>query len=97
MNGDQAKPLYDMFLEKLEKSYGKPDKVFPGAFGQHMNIEMVNDGPVTLVIDSVKDPKALAKWEKEQAKIQKQKEKQQQKKEQEESKSPAKEEEKKSE
>ena len=33
MNGELAKPLYDLFLEKLEKTYGKSDKVFPGAFG----------------------------------------------------------------
>ena len=55
--------------------YGKKDMVFPGNFGNHMNIEMVNDGPVTLVIDSVKDPKLQAKWEKEQARLAKLKEK----------------------
>ena len=64
MAGEEAKVLYDMFLEKLEKAYGEPDKVFPGAFGQRMEIEMVNDGPCTLVIESKKEPKAVAKWEK---------------------------------
>ena len=57
MNGDDAKVLYDTFLEKLEKAYGQKDKVFPGAFGQYMNIEQTCDGPVTLVLESMKDPK----------------------------------------
>lgn len=33
--------------------------IYPGSFGNYMNIETVCDGPVTLVIDSVKDPKAV--------------------------------------
>jgi hypothetical protein len=37
--------------------------VQPGAFGQYMNIESVADGPVTLVIDSVKDEKSMKKLE----------------------------------
>ena len=41
-----------------------------------MHIEQVNDGPVTLCIDSIKDPKLQQKWEKEQARLQKQKAKQ---------------------
>ena len=57
MDGEKAKTLYDYFLNRLETLYGAKDKIFPGAFGQYMNIEQVNDGPVTLVIDSIKDPK----------------------------------------
>ena len=38
--------------------------MLPGAFGQYMNIETVCDGPVTLVWESQKDPKAVAKLEK---------------------------------
>lgn len=49
-------------MDHLKKQY-KNDKVFPGAFGQYMNIETVADGPVTLVIDSIKDEKALKKQE----------------------------------
>ena len=77
MNGDQAKILYDYFLKQLELLYKKQQMIFPGAFGEHMHIEQVNDGPVTIAIDSIKDPKAVAKWEKEkarQAKMAKQKE-----------------------
>ena len=74
MAGDQAKVLYDQFLESLTSEYQKMQAklqiqttksgpVFPGAFGQYMNIEMVNDGPVTLIIESNKDPKAVKKLE----------------------------------
>jgi hypothetical protein len=38
--------------------------VYPGAFGEYMNVEIVGDGPVTIVIDSVKDEKAEKKLEK---------------------------------
>ena len=37
--------------------------VWPGSFGNHMLINQTNDGPVTLVIDSVKDAKAVKKYE----------------------------------
>jgi len=57
MAGEEALPLYNEFLEYLRKNYIR-DKVFPGAFGQYMNVEIVGDGPVTLVIDSIKDEKA---------------------------------------
>ena len=74
MAGEPAKELYEQFLEDLTKEYKamqtklkiqtqKTAPVFPGAFGQYMNIEMVNDGPVTLVVDSQKDPKAVKKLE----------------------------------
>ena len=71
MAGEQAKILYDYFLDNLARTYGKPEKVFPGAFGEYMNIEMVNDGPVTLVVDSIKDPKLQKKWENVQKRKQK--------------------------
>ncbi len=37
--------------------------VQPGSFGNHMLINQTNDGPVTLVIESVKDAKAVKKYE----------------------------------
>ena len=43
--------------DKEMKSY-----VQPGAFGEHMEINSVADGPVTLVIESVRDPKVVAKF-----------------------------------
>jgi len=41
-------PLYDGFVGRLRQS-GLP--VVAGTFGAHMHVELVNDGPVTLVID----------------------------------------------
>ena len=62
MGGEEALKLYNQFLEHLRVQYAR-DKIFPGAFGQYMNVEIVGDGPVTLVIDSIKDEKALKKLE----------------------------------
>ncbi|MEI6750157.1 MAG: D-aminoacyl-tRNA deacylase [Bacteroidota bacterium] len=45
-----AEPLYQEFCKNLTVALGKP--VAAGVFGAHMNIELVNDGPVTIVIDS---------------------------------------------
>jgi len=47
---DVAKPAYDAFIESLELSLGR--KVATGQFGAHMEIALVNDGPVTIFIDS---------------------------------------------
>jgi D-tyrosyl-tRNA(Tyr) deacylase len=47
---DVAKPAYEAFIESLELSLGR--KVATGQFGAHMEIDLVNDGPVTIFIDS---------------------------------------------
>jgi len=47
---DIAKPAYDAFIESLELSLDR--KVATGQFGAHMEINLVNDGPVTIFIDS---------------------------------------------
>jgi len=47
---DFAIPMYDKFCEKLSADLGKP--VGRGVFGAHMNVALVNDGPVTILIDS---------------------------------------------
>lgn len=44
-----AVPLYEYFLEKCSKSALQVEK---GAFGADMKIELLNDGPVTIIIDS---------------------------------------------
>ena len=44
-----ALPLYDQFAERL-RAGGRP--VVSGKFGAHMHVELVNDGPVTLIIES---------------------------------------------
>ena len=45
-----AIPLYESFLLQLEKELGK--KVQTGIFGADMKVLLLNDGPVTILIDS---------------------------------------------
>ncbi len=47
---DVAIPLYEKFLVKLEEHLGKP--VRKGIFGADMKVSLVNDGPVTIIVDS---------------------------------------------
>ena len=47
---DVAIPLYEAFVSKLEQDLGK--KVQTGQFGADMKVELLNDGPVTIIIDS---------------------------------------------
>lgn len=44
-----AESLYDRFVKLLEER--APGRVATGAFGARMEVELVNDGPVTLIID----------------------------------------------
>ena len=45
-----AIPLYESFVSQLESELGK--KIQTGIFGADMKVSLVNDGPVTIVIDS---------------------------------------------
>ena len=47
---EQAVPLYEQFVRELSTTLGK--EVPTGCFGEHMQVEAHNDGPVTLVIDT---------------------------------------------
>ena len=47
---DVAIPLYEKFLVLLEEQLGKPVK--KGIFGADMKVGLVNDGPVTIIVDS---------------------------------------------
>lgn len=47
---EEAIPVYEKFLELLENELGK--RVGTGEFGAHMQIDLVNDGPVTVWIDT---------------------------------------------
>lgn len=47
---DFAIPMYERFIEAIEMTYGK--KVGTGKFGAMMDVSLVNDGPVTIIIDS---------------------------------------------
>lgn len=44
-----AEPLYDKFCEQLGAAIG--NEVQRGVFGAHMDVELVNDGPVTLMLE----------------------------------------------
>ena len=45
-----AIPLYDKFCDRLGELLGKPTK--KGVFGADMQVELINDGPVTIIVDS---------------------------------------------
>ena len=45
-----AEPLYDYFNQVLREQYGL--HVETGRFGAHMLVDFVNDGPVTIIVDS---------------------------------------------
>ena len=47
---ETAIPLYEAFIKKLETTISK--KVGTGIFGADMKVSLLNDGPVTIVIDS---------------------------------------------
>jgi D-tyrosyl-tRNA(Tyr) deacylase len=45
-----AIPLYERFIARLGQDLGRP--VQTGEFGEHMQVSLTNDGPVTIIIDS---------------------------------------------
>lgn len=49
---DIAIPLYQQFIIQLENDLGK--EIQTGIFGANMQVSLLNDGPVTLIIDSKK-------------------------------------------
>ena len=52
MKSAPAQELYIDFLDLLRASYDA-DKIKDGVFGAMMDVSLVNDGPVTIVIESV--------------------------------------------
>jgi D-aminoacyl-tRNA deacylase len=46
---EEARPLYEHFLSLAR---GRGVKVEEGEFGAHMDVSLVNDGPVTIILDS---------------------------------------------
>jgi D-aminoacyl-tRNA deacylase len=45
-----AIPIYEKMIVQLEKDLGK--KIYTGEFGADMKVALVNDGPVTIIIDT---------------------------------------------
>ena len=47
---DISVPLYEAFCQRLSQAMGKP--VGTGEFGANMKVELLNDGPVTILMDT---------------------------------------------
>ena len=45
-----AVPMFERFTARLAQDFGKP--IETGQFGAHMQVNLLNDGPVTIIIDS---------------------------------------------
>ncbi|CAE6189105.1 unnamed protein product [Arabidopsis arenosa] len=56
MPPDKAKPFYASLVEKFQKVYN-PDAVKDGVFGAMMQVNLVNDGPVTMQLESPQSSK----------------------------------------
>ena len=51
MHADLARVFYSDFVNLVKKMY-KAEKVFDGEFQAYMNVELQNDGPTTLILDT---------------------------------------------
>lgn len=47
---ETAIPLYESFITRLTADFGKP--IQTGEFGADMKVALINDGPVTIIVDS---------------------------------------------
>ena len=48
---EEAKRLYEKFIREIRQILGE-NKVFQGVFGAMMEVELINDGPVTIWVES---------------------------------------------
>jgi len=48
---ERAIPLYEKFIDRVKENMGN-EKVKTGIFGAMMSVKIINDGPVTILIDS---------------------------------------------
>ena len=49
---ERAEPLFDAFVAACGDALGDPGRVATGRFGADMQVELVNDGPVTFLLES---------------------------------------------
>ena len=54
MDPEEASTAFDRFVAMLEEATGRP--VPTGVFGAHMDVDLVNDGPVTLILEAANLP-----------------------------------------
>lgn len=52
---EEAEPLYNAFVDRMRALLG-PERVITGTFGAMMEVTIVNDGPVTILIESASQP-----------------------------------------
>ncbi|XP_061984704.1 uncharacterized protein LOC133703968 [Populus nigra] len=57
MPPQKAKPFYGSLVDKFRKAY-RPDAIKDGVFGAMMKVNLVNDGPVTMQLDSSQSSKS---------------------------------------
>jgi len=55
MKSQQAQTMWGDFVETVRQSY-EPERVKDGVFGAMMDVQLVNDGPVTIIIESDPQP-----------------------------------------
>ncbi len=48
---EAAKRLYELFIERMKENIGR-EKVKAGIFGAMMSVKIINNGPVTLIVES---------------------------------------------
>ncbi|KAK9171796.1 D-tyrosyl-tRNA(Tyr) deacylase [Cryptosporidium meleagridis] len=51
MSGKDALVIFNSMVEKFKKSHD-PEKIKTGCFGEEMEVSLVNDGPVTLILEN---------------------------------------------
>ena len=56
MGGEQSKQFYEEFLAEMKKAYNN-EKIKDGVFGANMQVELINDGPVTLELEAMNQKK----------------------------------------
>ena len=61
MAGEKSKLFYEEFLSEMKKAHGSEEKIKDGVFGAMMEVNIVNDGPVTLELDSANNAAAADK------------------------------------
>ncbi len=50
---EKAIPLYESFIQRMKANLGE-ENVKSGIFGEMMIVEIINDGPVTIIVESIK-------------------------------------------
>lgn len=54
LSPDKSIPLYEQFIQIVKSKYS-PAKIQEGVFQAHMDVHLINDGPVTILLSSKKD------------------------------------------